>query len=602
MKILYDSFMVMTAEGNIFWGILFAFLATGGTILLLSKLLLTKGLTFSEYFSLSVGGTPFVLLAMAGLLILLSFLFKFTIEFLFFPVLVILCCLMLFVTRKEKEKQSHSINYSLLALILILAGSIYIRTAFISETIVPPYFDSAAHNSIVNNLMASYESQSVPSFVSVAGGYYHFGFHILIAVLSLVLHASVKDVILVFGQILLALIPLPLFFIVRQETGSDMAGLFAVLLAGWGWALPGHAVNWGKYPALTGILAFEFTLSTAYLVSQSHKRYKWIAITLCVLSICVSTFIHSRTLVLAGIAFVCSLPALRWGQLTRSLKNLMFLLVLGGVASLVILIRSDSALSLALDPYLQSGIWTSLAFLLLLPFACLAFPRGTFSWMLSILFLFDSVFIPLTNLVPGRPYQTLLDRPFVEIVLFFPLSVLGGLGIAGLIKTLHKTEFVGRVPVKLVSGFVILVLFGSIFGNAFTRYDFYPSACCQIFNESDAVAFDWMDKNLPHTATILIASFDLALREPSPSVVYAGSDAGIWLAPLIKRKTFTLPYDTNFDQDSTWAALHRHGISYIYVGRSAQSFRESELRNRPSFYKLVFSLSGVYVYEVVNVS
>jgi hypothetical protein len=602
MKILYDSFIVLTAEGNIFWGILFTFLAAGGIIFLLSRLLLTKNFTFAEYFSLSIGGIPLVLLALASLTILLSFLFKSTSELLFFTALVILCYLIFFVTRKEKEGQSQSLDWSLLVLILILAGSTYIRMAFISETIVPPYFDSAAHNSIVNNLITSYETLSIPSFDSAAGGYYHLGFHVLIAVLSLVLHASVKDVILVFGQILLALIPLPLFFIVRQETGSDTAGLFAVLLAGWGWALPGHAVNWGKYPALTGILAFEFTLSTVYLISQSHKRYTWITITLCVLSICASTLIHSRTLVLVGIAFVCSLLKFRWNRLTQPVRNLMFSLVLGGVVSLVILIRSDSALSLALEPYLQNGIWTSLVFLLLLPFACLVFPRATFSWILSLLFLFGSLFVPLTNLVPGRPYQTLLDRPFVEIVLFFPLSMLAGLGLAGLIKTLDKIELLRRVPAKLASGVVILILFGSIFGNAFTRYDFYPSACCQIFNETDAVAFDWMDKNLPHDATILIASFDLALREPSPSVAYAGSDAGIWLVPLIKRKTFTLPYDTNFDQDSTWATLRQHGITYIYVGRNAESFRENELQNRPSLYRLIFSLSGIYVYEVVGVS
>jgi uncharacterized membrane protein len=69
--------------------------------------------------------------------------------------------------------------------------------------------------------------------------------------------------------------------------------------------------------------------------------------------------------------------------------------------------------------------------------------------------------------------------------------------------------------------------------------------------------------------------------------------------PLIKRKTFTLPYNTSFDKDNTAAMLRQYGITYIYVGRSAESFHENELQNRPSFYKLVFSLSGTYVYAVV---
>jgi hypothetical protein len=94
----------------------------------------------------------------------------------------------------------------------------------------------------------------------------------------------------------------------------------------------------------------------------------------------------------------------------------------------------------------------------------------------------------------------------------------------------------------------------------------------------------------------------LPLFEPSPSVGYAGSDAGIWLMPLIKRKTFTLPYDTSFDKVGAPALLRQYGITYIYVGRSAESFLENGLQDRPSIYKLVFSLAGVNVYEVVGAS
>jgi len=598
MRILLDSLAVLTKEANLVFGILFAVLLAGGIIFFLFKTFLASRLTFSEYFSLSIAGALFALLLGISPIVLLSFLFKIKAEYLFFPLLIFVCGFMFFAGR-NKARPIQRPGFSLLALILILIASVSIRLAFISKMIVPPYFDSAAHNLMINNLIASYQSSTIQGFVSIAGGYYHLGFHVLTAAFSLALHADVKDAMLVFGQIILALIPLPLFFIVKQETKSDVASLFAVLLAGFGWAMPAHAVNWGKYPALTSILAFEFTLTTAYLALRFPKRRRWIPTLICILSICISTFIHSRTLILTGIILFSSLAALGWRRLPKLVQTLVFLFLLGGLAALLINARSNPAISLALDPYLQGGLWISLAVLLLLPFACLEFPRTAFSGILSLLLLFGSLSVPLVNLLPGRAYQTLLDRPFVEIILFFPLSVLGGLGFAGLVRIFRKIKFLRRLPLKLMPGLAVFILSGLIFAHAFIRYNFYPADCCQIFKETDAVAFDWMDKNLPRDAGILIASSDTVFLNSSPRAVYAGSDAGIWLAPLINRKIFSMPYDKDLGKKSAWAALRRHGIAYIYVGGSAQSFPEAQLQNRLSLYKLVFSLPGAHVYELV---
>ena len=101
---------------------------------------------------------------------------------------------------------------------------------------------------------------------------------------------------------------------------------------------------------------------------------------------------------------------------------------------------------------------------------------------------------------------------------------------------------------------------------------------------------------------VLIASVDTVLLEPGPPVSYPGSDAGIWLTPLINRKILSLPYDTNFGELSTWALLRENDITYIYIGGSAESFHEQQLRDRPSLYKLIFSLPGAHVYEVINAS
>ncbi len=600
MKILLDSWMVLNRDGNFIIGILFALLLAGGIVFFSLKVFLAEHLTLSENFSLSIAGVLFSLLLGISLLALLSFLFKFKTEFLFLPMLALVYGFMFFAAR-NKHGPIQGTSFSALALILILIVSIYVRLAFISRLIVPSYFDSAAHNLIINHLITSYQNSTIPTFDSLAGGYYHLGFHVLAAAFSLALRIDVKDIILVFGQIVLALIPLPLFFIVKQETGSDLSGLFAVLLAGWGWAMPAHAVNWGKYPALTSILAFEFTLSMAYLLLRSPRHRKWIPILVCVLGVCISTFIHSRALVLVGIALLCALAALGWSRLPKLLRGLVFLIAISGLVALTLIILSKPILSLALNPYLQRSLWISPAVVLLLTFGCVKYPRAMFSLILSLILLLSSLFVPLINLLPGYAYQTLLDRPFVEMILFVPLSILGGLGFAGLVKTLGRLEFMRRLPSKLMPGVVTLILFGLVFVNAVSRYDFYPSDCCQIFAEPDAVAFDWMDKNLPDNAGILIASSDIVLFESGSLVSQAGSDGGIWLTPLIDRKTFSMSYLTDFNEISTRKILAQRGIMYIYIGGTARSFREAQLQNNPSFYKLIFSLSGAHVYELVNV-
>jgi len=56
------------------------------------------------------------------------------------------------------------------------------------------------------------------------------------------------------------------------------------------------------------------------------------------------------------------------------------------------------------------------------------YPRLAFSALLTVALLTGGLFIP----VPGSPYLTLLDRPLVEMLMFIPLAILGGLGCAGL--------------------------------------------------------------------------------------------------------------------------------------------------------------------------
>src|SRR4030095_6560668 len=70
-------------------------------------------------------------------------------------------------------------------------------------------------------------------------------------------------------------------------------------------------------------------------------------------------------------------------------------------------------------------------------FAQWVYPKLAFATILAIFLLFGSLFIPVKG-IPGYIDLTLLDRPFIEMILFLPLSFLGGLGLAGLEQSLRN--------------------------------------------------------------------------------------------------------------------------------------------------------------------
>ena len=114
----------------------------------------------------------------------------------------------------------------------------------------------------------------------------------------------------------------------------------------------------------------------------------------------------------------------------------------------------------------------------------------------------------------GYANTTLLDRPFVEMFLYLPLAMLGGFGLAGLQQTLQN-----KIDIRFNKSIgVLFILLVSI--NAFFKYNLYPSDCCAIVSQDDLTAIQWIDKNLPQNAHILISSTDLNVL---PTTAYQGS-------------------------------------------------------------------------------
>jgi hypothetical protein len=243
------------------------------------------------------------------------------------------------------------------------------------------------------------------------------------------------------------------------------------------------------------------------------------------------------------------------------------------------------------DPYLNKGPWITVIALLLSVFALKDYSQPILIALLAIGFMLGSLFIPVANVIPGFSNLTLLDRPFVEMILYLPLAVLGGLGFAGLESYLRNQKIkVGAV----------LLLAAIVIGHTLISYDLYPADCCVMAGNDDVTALDWMDKHLPSNALIGIATTTLNVLPTDSFEGYVGSDAGIWITPLIDRSTRVVQYDSDFDQPATLNVLCEANVNYLYVGELGQTFDTAKLNNHPDWYKMLLAMPKASVYEVVG--
>ena len=506
-------------------------------------------------------------------------------------ILVIITVISFPLFSRFKADPEPASSLTILISILFTFLSLILRLAFVFRATLPSYFDSAQHYRMIEKIMSGDFSYIVEMLCT---NYYHVGFHFITAFFASIFQAEITTTMLVLGQVILAVASLPFFFVIRHMTRSNWAGMFAVVLSAFGWYMPSHVVDWGKYPALMSLGLVLFTLSFAYLFIQNkdvlHVRKRKLFYGAIGMSTIVAFFVHSRSIIVLGIVAVSWIMSVWWQKLPQVQQHLIFLLLFSVLVVEVAFIARLDMLSLLFDPYLYKGIWVTVLVLYLSAFAYKPYPQIVFMSFLTISVLLISLFIPVTKLLPGRDYLTLMDRPYVEMILFAPLSLLGGAGLAGLEKRIGYVY--GR--------YVALLCIGLILFQTFANYEFYPSDCCVIVGNDDMAAMAWMENQLPVDSRIGISSMELKVVVMDIVEGYVGGDAGIWVTPLIDRATILLPYDLDFDKQVVLDILCSRGIDYLFAGELGHTFDNIKLNSRPEWYRPLLSFPKTRVYEIIG--
>lgn len=521
----------------------------------------------------------------------------------FIFLLAVLAVVLVFRLRTHIDKpRTIPWKSTLLFAVVFLCISIPLRLAFISDLAMPLYFDSTRHYAIIQGMLdgSGTPAAAFPSIID----YYHVGFHLVAALIASSLEISIAQTILVLGQMIIAVAPLSVFFLIQHITGSKSAAIFAVLLAGFGWSMPAYALNWGKYPAVTSLALIPFVLSMLYLAVQSGnelpKQKQRILYTVLACATAACGILHSRALVAITIAGIAWILAGWWLKRSRQSRGILSCALLTGIVLVGLLIDRQDVFDPLFNPYLRQGRYVTATIFLLSAFAFQLYPRWTFASLAAIFFLLCALFVPTLDLIPRLADRTLLDRPFVEMLLYLPLSLLGGFGISGLGHHLrHASTYVSAARISDVRYLSVLPIV-LLIGNAVLHYDLHPSDCCSIIDRDDMQAMEWIRSYIPADARILIAADELTVAPSSKVKASAPTDAGAWITSLTGRATVPLSYDTNLDKDPKFESLCSMEIDYIYVGGVGLSFYAPRIRSNPEWYTSVFSRSRVEIYQVIG--
>ena len=484
--------------------------------------------------------------------------------------------------------------FGLLVLILILV----IRMAFLSKLVLPPYSDSPTHYLILLNLLKpGARPDTLYSFDTIFQHYYHFGFHTLAAWMALVTNETSPLLLALLGQFFLIAAPFSVFSILGALTGSKFAAWTGALLAALGWLMPAFGINWGKYPTIAGIAVLPVPLVFAYLSSQ--YRPKKLGLLLIALMLIGVVLLHSRMGMLLGLSIVAY-------TLTKYLED-RFLKIPWQVGFVMLLVTGLSYwgwLRPDLTGYYRINWQILLSMIIFLPVAWLSFSTATLSTLFFLAGIGILTTIPAPYFLRAYSFQ-MLDRPFVQLCLFLPFSILTSVGFTGLHSLFSgQTAFSKHLSIKhhqgreniFRIGFKLLVpiILGLNLIQTISFHPFYPDRCCSYGTADDIKAFRWLEKNASPSGMVVIPGIRTSTR-------ILETDAGAWTYAITGIHTKKRSYNSNLSEAAFIQDIcQEQNEVYLYASGGTMSFRANKLHKDIENYKFIFSSGNTEIFQVIS--
>lgn len=506
-------------------------------------------------------------------------------------------------------------------LLVLFGGVLALRLFQIRELVLPNWVDSLHHTLIVQILR---EQGAIPDVITAFGSapfFYHFGFHVVTAIFAELTGWSSAQAVLIFGQILNALIVLVVYRLVMSITRHEHVGITAALFTGFISQMPAYYVSWGRYTLLTGMILLPVAMSSA--LELWHSPLDWrhgVRFSVLTAGLCFTHYIAAAMFACFLLALVLyfsigskvkgyfssCLVLIGWGSIS--------MIVVGGWISRVFkfaspkaVLRSDTLATFPPPEHLT--YWWHLinrprSWLLigLAAVALTVFRRRQVTGLMAVWLLV------MAALFTEWPWQIRPFRPdLLLICAFLPINVMASTSLHSLLRRLALVLKPGAAFSLLPTIWIVLIAWGVMDTATIVN----PQTI--LVTAADIEAISWVTHNTPADARFLI---NVA---PWQYGIYRGTDGGWWIPLLSDRQTILPPgiqYDQgNYDYKTVvadiaeevlalegcekdfWQFVVKHNITHIYIGARGGPLKSQWFDQCQGVQRIYMGLN-VHIYRI----
>lgn len=517
-------------------------------------------------------------------------------------------------------------NKTWLAALLVLAIFVVWRVWQASELVFPNWVDSQHHVLIIRKII---ENGGIPSTLEpyLPGPfYYHFAFHAVTALFSVLSGLEPEQAVLVLGQVINACVGISVYALAKGIGKDWRIGLLAAFFVTFVTKMPGYYLSWGRYTLLIGMLILPVAMAEASVL-RKHEAKWWQTVGLFLMTVgtlqshYLTAFLLAIFLVIMGVEWIISSIKAKkrnW----RVIFSLAAPALLGLIVSMRWYIRvfrysasfvntsvyvPDGALTLDTSQlsYLRNILGPEVAYGLLgvtlfgLVWSLFKPDWRKFGvWSLVVAFFT----VPLGIMVFS------FRSDYYGLILFLPLGILSAAVLVWSFD-LIAAHVSWKKPLTAVAVVAMLAFVG---WGAWSNMDAINDDTILV-NKDDVAALEWVKSHTPADARFFVNTTSWGYG------LYRGTDGGGWLLPSTGRwslaPTTFYPYGGDDLLSATWTdwagrasivescgfdfweLVEEADLSYVYIRDGAGSLHSNSLVGCEQLKKL-YDNEGVSVWLI----
>lgn len=521
------------------------------------------------------------------------------------------------------RKGKGAFNKTWLFALLGLAMALGWRFWQARELVLPNWVDSQHHVLIIRKMI---EFGGLPSTLEpyLPGPfYYHYGFHAVTALFSVLSGLEPAASVLMLGQVISACVSLAIYALAKQLSKDWRVGLLAAVFVTFATKMPGYYLSWGRYTLLIGVMLLPVAMAEAIRAWDNHDRWWHLA----GLSLLTAGTLLSHYF--TAFLFVLFLAALGAQWLMETIRNksadwkLITSVAIAAIVGLILVSRwyyrifaYSDAVSRPVLQVMEAGTsdsaWDYFYYLIgpvsgyiLIGFGLIGLIWSVFKTRKVHFQLWASV-VMFFSLPTGLRLMN-FRYDYFALVVFIPIVITAAFGIVLLLDKLIKRNMLSTLVI-MIAALALSV------GGAWQNRSAVNSATI-LADSADLEALEWIETHTPEDARFFVNTTGWGFN------VYRGVDGGGWILPITGRwslaPTIFFPFGgdeqvietwTDWAQraseistcgDDFWLLVNDAQINYVYIRRGTDGIQSQTLSTCDGLQRL-YDNEGVSIWLVTS--